>query len=208
MDQPSSRPVPEGESPKVPPWKAILGAGSPRAVLARIVDGDPLDLRGRCELRLRSQAVLLDLNRVHLRCAAHVARHAAAFSGQPPIDVWLAERVRKATQEILHENAEAAASGAIPMPPDDERLRLVADTFGIDPAQIGLACVAFNRQAYEARAAFHGLILDACEPKAWCAENSTTIDRAMGALRSALWALGVREGLDLDELLRGGDDDA
>jgi len=206
MDQPLPQPAPEGSTPAEPPWKQILSGRSPREILARVVDGDPLDLRARCELRVRTQAVLLDIHRLHLRSAAHVARHAPSYVGTPPIDVWIGEKVRKATQELLQEDAERIAGGWIPEPPDDDRLLLVASTLGIDPALIGRGCVAFNRAPYDARAAFQSLILEAEDPSAWCKANSMSLDRAMAALRTALWALGVREELDLDELLGGGDD--
>jgi len=208
MDQPLPQPAPEGPTPGEPTWSRVLAGRSPREVLARLVDGDPLDLRPRCELRVRSQAVLLDIHRLHLRTAAHVARHGPNYNGTPPIDVWIAERIRKAAQELLQEDAELAASGAIPEPPEDERLLLVANTLGMDPALMGRACAAFNRAPYDARAAFQGLVLDAQDPSTWCKSNSMTIERAMASLRTALWALGVREELDLDDLLRGGDDGA
>lgn len=206
MDEPLPRPAPEGSQPAEPPWKSLL-CGSPREILKRVVEGDPLDLRSRCELRVRSQAVLLDVHRLHMRTAAHVARHGAAYSGVPPLDIWLSERIRNAVREMLQDEAELAASGAIPEPPEDERLLLIADTFGIDPHALGRGCVAFNRARYEVRAAFHGLILDAQEPTAWCAANSSTPERATASLRTALWALGVRESPDLDAWLKGGDDD-
>jgi hypothetical protein len=185
----------------------VLGDGSPRQILARVVDGDPLALRPRCELRVRSQAILLDVHRLHLRSAAHVARHGAAYAGAPTLDIWLAEKIRAATRELLQDEAEQVASGAIPEPPEDERLLLIAETFGIDPAVLGPGCVAFNRARYEVRAAFQGLILEAQDAEAWCAANSTTRERAKASLRSALWALGVRETPDLDGWLRGGDDE-
>jgi hypothetical protein len=194
-------------APDEPAWKSVLQGRSPREILARLVEGDPLDLRGRCEARVRSQALLIDVHRLHLRCSAHVARHAVGYSGQPHIDIWLGERLRTAVQELLRESAELVTGGGVPEPPDDERLLLIASTFGMDPSSIGRACVSFNRQPYPARAAFHGLILEGCDPAAWCAEQGVTLARATESLRSALWALGVRDGPDIDELLRGDEHD-
>ncbi len=208
MDQPLPRPESAEPSPDQPPWKAVLSGKSSREILARIVDGDPLELRARCELRLRSQALLLDGHRLQLRSAAHAARHAPGYVGLPPIDVWLNERIRKSVQELLRDDAELVAAGVSPEAPDDDRLLIIANTFGIDPNLIGRGCSAFNRIGFEARAAFHALVLEAQDPAAWCRENSTTTARALAALRSAMRALGARRQIDLDELLGGGDDDA
>ncbi len=207
MEEPIPRPAPEGSKPGEPSWKSVLGEGSPREILARLVEGDPLDLRARCELRVRSQAVLIDVHRLHLRTAAHVARHGREYKGSPPLEIWLAEKIRHATRELLQEEAERAASGEIPEAPEDDRLLLIADTLGIDTGVIGRGCVAFNRARYEVRAAFYGLVLEAQDPTAWCTANSTTIERATSSLRAALYALGVRETPDLDAWLRGGDDE-
>lgn len=203
MDRPPTSSAQPSPAPEEPAWRGVLAGRSPREILARLVDGDPLDLRARCALRVRSQAVLLDVDRLHLRTMAHVARHAPAYTGSPPIDAWLGEQIRKATQELLQEDAELVASGAIPEAPADERLLLIANTFGIDSALMGRCCVAFNRTAYEARTAFYGLVLDGKDLEAWCKENSTTASRARASLRSALWALGVREELDFDGWFQG-----
>jgi len=208
MDRPPTSAAQSNPTPDEPAWKVVLAGKSPREILARLVEGDPLGLRARCELRVRSQAVLLEVHGLHLRSAAHVARHAPGYAGAPSIDVWLGEKVRRAAQELLQEAAELVAAGAIPEPPEDERLLAIADAFGIAPESLGRGCVAFNRAPYEARAAFHGIVLEGHALETWCEVNSTTTERAIAALRTALWALGVREELDLDEWLRGGEHDA
>lgn len=205
MDQPLPRPDPEGSTPEGPPWKSILSNGSPREILARLVEGDPLDLRARCESRVRSQAILLDVHRLHLRSVAHIARHGSAYTGSPPFDVWLSERIRDATRELLRDEVELHVAGSIPRAPVDERILAVAQSLGIDPNLIGSGCVAFNRAPYDVRAAFFGLAIDGRELDSWCTENSMTAARAKAALRTALWALGVRDDLDVDEFL-GGDE--
>ncbi len=206
MDDPpfsSAQPIP---TPEEPAWKHVLAGKSPREILARLVDGDPLELRSRCESRLRSQAILLDRHRLQLRAAAHVARHAPGYAGLPPIDVWLAEKTRKAVQELIAEAVESAAAGEIAQPPDDERLLAIAESMGMDPSVIARGCVAFNRAAYEARATFFGLVLDGRDPVEWCRENSSTPERVRASLKSALWALGVRGELDLDDWMRREED--
>lgn len=206
MDEPplsSAQPLP---TPEEPVWKRVLAGKSPREILARLVDGDPLELRSRCESRLRAQAILLDQHRVQMRAVAHVARHAPSYEGSPSIDVWLAEKIRKAVQELLAEAVENAASGEIAEPPDDERLLAIAEALGMDPHVLARGCVAFNRAKYEVRTAFFGLVLDGRDPIEWCRENSSTPERARASLKSALWALGVRGELDLDDWMRREED--
>jgi len=206
MDEPPVSAAKPHPAPEEPVWKRVLSGASPREILSRLVDGDPLELRSRCEARLRSQAILLDRHRLHLRTAAHVARHAAGYAGSPPIDVWLAEKIKKAVQELVAEAVEFAAAGAITEPPEDDRLAAIAEALGMDPSVLARGCVAFNRSPYEARAAFFGLVLDGRDPHEWCRENSSTSERARAALKSALWALGVRGELDLDDWMRGEED--
>lgn len=207
MDFPPTTAAHSNPTPEEPVWRALFADGSPREVLARVIEGDPLDLRGRCEARLRNQALLLDARRLQLRAAAHIARHAPGYTGTPPIDVWLAERIRKSVQELLEEQAVLAADGEAPEPPNDERLQLISETFGIDPSVFGRGCVRFNRAPFDARASFYGLILEAKPPVAWAAANSMTVERAMRSLRAALWALGVDREVDLDELTEGDADE-
>jgi len=199
----SAQPIP---TPEEPVWKRVLSGASPREILSRLVDGDPLELRSRCEARLRSQAILLDRHRLQLRTAAHVARHAPGYAGSPPIDVWLAEKIKKAVQELIAEAVELTAAGEIAQPPDDDRLVAIAEAMGMDPSVLARGCVAFNRASFETRAAFFGLVLDGRDPHEWCRENSSTPERARASLKSALWALGVRGELDLDDWMRGEED--
>src|SRR5687767_2341511 len=55
-------------------WRVILAGASPREVLARLMNGDPLGLAVVVEQRLRVHAYLLDADRVFLRAAARCAR--------------------------------------------------------------------------------------------------------------------------------------
>jgi cytochrome c1 len=149
--------------------------------------------------------LLLDTRRLHLRAVAHVARQAPAYAGSPPFDIWLAENIRRAVREIQQ---ELAAEDAPSAGTNDERFAALADGLGLDPALLSSACARFNRSPYEARSAFWWVVVDGRPIAEWCRENGANMERAKAALRKALWALGVREGLDLDRWLEGGGHDA
>lgn len=207
MDPLQPRPAPDPSPSGEPAWKAVLSGASPREVLARLVDGDPLDLRARCAERVRSQAILLEERLLHLRAVAYVARHAPAYRGAPAFEIWIADKIRLAVRDLLVEAEEELLSGAVPQAPQDERLLLVARVLGIEPELMARGCVAFNGAPYEVRAAFWGMVLEHRSPLAWAQQNASTPERARAALRRALWVLGVRDRLDLDELLGEVDDD-
>jgi len=174
---------------------------APREILARLLEGDPLELRRRSVERVRSQALLLDAGRLHLRTVAHVARHASAYRGAPPIDVWIAEKLRCSTSELLEEDAERAHSGEIPALRHGPLMEQIARTLGLEITTLALGLVAFHKAAHEVRSAFQGLVIDRRPLDAWCRTNDIAPDRAKAAVRRAFWALGVRREIDIDEFL-------
>lgn len=185
----------------------MLSGNSPREILARVLDGDPLRLRSRCEERVRAQAILLDVHRLHLRTAAHVARSALSYRGTPPIDVWIAEKVRRSVSELLEEAAERAHAGDVVAGATDPVQARLADLLGIEPLVLQRGLVAFNRAPYGVRSAFQALVVEGQSLASWCADNSTAPAPARAALRRAFWALGVREELDLETFVRDGEEE-
>lgn len=212
MDDSAPQPSPEPASAGAVDWQELFAGPSPRAVLARLVEGDPLGIRARCEQRVRLQSLLLEVRRLQLRTIAHVARHAAQYRGTPPLDAWIADKVRKALGELLDEDDDRRLNPDLPEAPTDARLLAIAHAVGMEPEVLGRGLAVFNRSPHEVRSAFCGMVLDRESPETWAATNSTTPERAKTAVRRALWILGVREELDLDDLLSdtddGGDDDA
>lgn len=212
MDDHEHRPLPEPVRAGELDWRALFEGSSPRDILRRLVDGDPLGLRARCEQRIRLQALLLDVDRLSLRATAHVARHSLAYRGTPPLDVWVAERIRKSLTELLDEDDERSSARAIPTAPRDERLLAIADALGLEPELFARGVATFNRAPFTVRSALCGMLLDGTSPAKWTVANGGTVDSAIASFRRALWILGVREDMDVEDLLAdpeaGGDDAA
>ena len=82
-------------------WRRWLAGRSPREILVRIVQGDPLGVRSIVASRLRARALLLDAEGVHLRALARCARYAVRYTGRPALTDWLAEQVDGSIGDLL-----------------------------------------------------------------------------------------------------------
>lgn len=181
----------------------MLDVGSPREVLAKLIESDPLHLGRRCQERTTSQALLLDARRLYLRASAHVARHGSKYAGTPSLDVWLAEHVRRALKELVAEDAEALRTRDLGETPTDPWVLGIARLLGVEPALASRGCAAFNQSSYDVRSAFFGIVIGAQPLSQWARENGTGEERVRANLKRALWLLGARDDLDLDDLLEG-----
>jgi len=142
-------------------WKRFLATGSPREVLARLVDGDPLGVRTLVAERLSGSRRLLDAERVTLRTLAGVARFACRYRGRPVFSAWLKERCDEAIVDVLQEEREAAASSVKLASDPSEAFTLLAEPLGIDAHDARRACVALHDCTFEERDAFFALVLEA-----------------------------------------------
>jgi hypothetical protein len=170
--------------------RALLAGATPREVLARLIAGDPLELRARVASGLASEALFLDPDRAFLRTAAHVARFAPRYRGQPELDAWLDARVQAALRELAEEEREQSAHGrAAPT-----ALAELAGKLKFEPAALARACVALNGCERLERRAFRALVIEAREIDVAARElgsaPSETGRAARRALEAALAALG------------------
>jgi hypothetical protein len=157
-------------------WQTLF-AGSPREVLSRLVQDDPLGVRGRIAERLRADALLLDGDHVHLRALARISRSAGAYRGRPELSEWVAGAVAESVEELvreMHEEARRRARNrddrARTQPADttgDARGARDADAFdvlagplGLDPGSMRTACAAFDVLPFADRTAFFDFVLE------------------------------------------------
>lgn len=138
-----------------PDWRALFAPSSPKDVLARLVQDDPLGLRARIAIELRDACYLIDADRVELRALARVARAAPRYDGRPELRAWLSSLVRESIEELVRDEVERDASldasGA---------LHELARPLGLEGASMQRACAAFNRAPLAERRAFFALVID------------------------------------------------
>lgn len=139
-------------------WRTVL-AGTPREVLARLVNGDPLGVRGGVASRLGSGCVLLDADRIHLRVVARIARSAGRYRGRPAVDEWVDGHVLRIVAEVIREDHEAARGRASTEKEAPDAFTALAGPLGLDPRSMRKACSSFNVLPLADRTAFFDLVL-------------------------------------------------
>jgi len=198
-----------------PELGSILDGGSPRVVLARLLDGDPLGIRPRVGEHLRREALFLDVDRVALRALALCALEAASAprngtpgAGAGGLAAWLAERVERAARAVrredvgafpvvpgvgaaLAEGARAPGSSACATRAPDVHDQL-ARALGLEPAATRAACAALNLRPADERAALQAWLVERASldavASAFGVSASEIARRARRALDAALTA--------------------
>lgn len=140
-------------------WRQLLAGASPREVLARLMNGDPLGLRGKVVERLRARSLLLDADRALLRAFARTARFALRYRGEPALDAWLAGLVDEALGDLLREEAEWLRRGS-PGGSEVAAFNDLARPLGLEPGRMRAACAAFNQLPDGDRRAFYALLIE------------------------------------------------
>jgi hypothetical protein len=182
-------------------WHTLL-SGSPREVLARLVRDDPLEVRARVASRLRSEAVLLDGDRVHLRALARISRAAGAYRGRPDLPEWVDGAVADAVEELVREEHElarsripearasdAAGATSATVAADPDAFSSLATPLGLDPGSVRRACAAFDVLPFAERSAFFRLVLEAGDLDAAAREAGVSVSEIARRARRALDAI-------------------
>jgi hypothetical protein len=138
--------------------RQLLSGGTPRELLCRIVQGDPLGMRERVARLVHSSAYLLDADRAQLRSLARCARFASRGAGRADLASWLDEIVSEAIDQIVCEEAD------LELDPAGETLDAafvaLAPPLGLEPESMRRACAAFNQLPAADRRAFFALVID------------------------------------------------
>jgi len=153
-------PRPTDESAVQPGWRRLLG-GTPREVLGRLVQDDPLGVRRIVAARLRADALLLEADRVHLRALASIARFASRYRNQADASEWIVRVVEETLRDLVredHESSRRARSLAARAP---DATAALARPLGLDPSAMRANCAAFNVLPLADRSAFFEVVLSA-----------------------------------------------
>lgn len=185
------------------PGREILGAGSSRAVLAKLLEGDPLELGPRCEERVEEAAVFVACDRLRLRAIARVAYAAPRYKGLPKLDVFLAECIDEAIGDLLKEDIEDDRNGVPVNEPWDPRYAFVSEQVGLDPSLARSACIRFNDLPFDVRRTYFVLALGRRTFNRWVAEGNGPPEAIHERLRRAFEALSLP--YDENDFRRGGE---
>lgn len=178
------------------PGRQLLGAGSARDVLHRLIDGDPMEIRPRCLARVRDGAWFVSLDRAHLRAVARVAYAARVYRGTPALDEWLQERIDRSLEELVREEREEERAQTLPGLPIDPLYKYVAAVLGLEIPLARRACVALNSLPLEVRRAFFAVALDRKSIRRYVAEGNGPPTNVQADLKTATDAIQVATGWD------------
>ena len=127
----------------------------PRQLLARILDGDPLDLELRSEQRRDETCFLISPKRLYRKSAARVAHGGFRYEGTPPIEEWLGKCIDQSIRDILDED-ESGDRKKLPIKVK-EHYGALSEAIGFTPEISRAAHVSFNLLEQEQRAAYFAL---------------------------------------------------
>ncbi len=162
--------------------------GTPREILTRISDGDPLQVRKLVAAHVAREALLCDADRFHLRALVHVSRLARRSPGG--LAAMLEESVKRAAADDLRQ-ADSPGRG-----PD--AFETLATPLGFSARAARRASGAFNRCALDDRRACLALLVEGRSldevARGAGVSASEVARRARRALESALDVLEERPG--------------
>ena len=153
------------------PGCELLSGGSPREVLHRIHDGDPLGLLRRSQDRLVRRAILMDVARVFPVAVASVAHAAPRYHGEPPLDEWLDRCIDRAVRSLVDRDNEEERSGIPPTPPFDSHLVRMSQILGVEAPLARWATVVFHHLPTPTRRAFYAVAFQGKTIHRWVAEG-------------------------------------
>lgn len=187
----------EHGAPEDEGWPGIFSSRDAREILERLAAENPLDLRERCDERLRARAVLLDAERALLRVAARIAYLAHRYDESQALDDWLAQRIDEALDDLLREDYEEDLD-AVALDPGDERYVRLATILAAPVQAVRRACVVFHALPLEERAAFWAMLIDFKPLDRYAAEAKIPIRVALQRFERAVIAfcsLGTKRDL-------------
>ena len=168
--------------------------GEPDEILARLRDGDPLRIGGRCVRYVESHALLLQLDRVYERALLKAAVGAVRYEGTPPLDEWLQLLVAQAAYELLAERIDTKTGGD-PTDPDWElRYNVLAAQLGVEPAEARRMAIVFNHIDEGVRRAWFRVVLRGQPVEEYALGAGISIRGVQELVEQAREAMGLSEG--------------
>jgi len=172
----------------------LFADGSPREILNRLCDGDPLGLEARTAKRAARDALFVDRERLSRRAFARVAYSACDFRSNVSLDPWIEARLKEAARDLLEEQQDEELRGiSVHESMDAQYYGSFARDAGMEVGLARAACVALNRLPVETRRAFHALVVErltivACVERGLGTEEQVEehVRRAIRAIEAAV----------------------
>lgn len=136
-----------------------LLSGSDDEVGRRLMEGDPLGLRGVAMARLREEGLLLSPDRVLTRLAARVVYESSKLGTVRAFRRWVYRAAPKVLRELVREDAEADREATESESDAQLHHGWLAQLLGIPPELARSASIAFNRLPRNTRCAFFEVVL-------------------------------------------------
>ena len=164
----------------------ILSGASPRRVLQRVVQGDPLGLDERCLDRLRHHAMLLSGDRLYDRAAAWIAHQSRTYRGQPELGAWLGRCIDRSIRSLLEEDLEAERDGLPFHADEDSAYEFLSSALGVEPPVARRCALVFNHLPVPVRRTFWSVVMQRKSLHRAVAEGHGPPERARARVRYAL----------------------
>ncbi|MBI5364609.1 MAG: hypothetical protein HZA53_15640 [Planctomycetes bacterium] len=195
----------DGQSPDG--WRALFAGGSPRAILARLCEGDPLEIGPRCDEALAEAAYLLAHRKVIGRALARIAHAAPKYNGRRPLGEFLQKRIEASIEELVdEEQQELWLAGPVDLAEYDP-YPLVARRLGVELREARVACSVVNRQPVESRKAFIALVIEGRSLAACARAGVGSPDDLLARVEQGLRAISNTLGRKVDWPLGGASDE-
>ncbi len=147
----------------VSPLVRLLEGADARTILERIAtDEDPLDVVGLAHERIHQIVVFLAHDRLVARAFARIAYDAVGnpHAGRPHLHGWLVQRVDRAIEELVREDAELLRQER-PFPDvGQEYYRSFSEMTQIPVERVRAACAEFNLLDPITREAFYCVVFE------------------------------------------------
>lgn len=184
-------------SPAADDPSKLLHGGSPRQILGRLVDGDPLDLEKRCRTHLRHQGYFVDPDTVLHRSLARIAYDADLYRPERSIETFVERRVRKSVHELVEEQLGEELGDISPGRSTEwEYYRSIANAVSLPPDRARRICCALNALPVDARVAFHRVLVERAKLRAVAEELGRPLEVVQHDIRAGL--LAIAESLDAE----------
>lgn len=167
-------------------WRGLFEGRSPREILVRLLEGDPLGIEVRCEERVRERALLMNPHRLALRAFARTAHAAYSYRGMPPFRDWLQGCIDRAIDDLISEDLEEERRAIPAQLRPDESYPRVFESLGIEPELARRVCIVVNSMDDAMRHAFFAVYVRKVSVNHYVAEGNGPPQVVRALLEAAL----------------------